>query len=155
MWKTTHLIKSILAYMWHSLILPGILSDHLALSLFQNHSTEAEGDVKGPVEAISSYSSVQMVLEKVLLSLTQVFFQFSKAILVFQLKKKSYKTFHDPSEQEKGTGRKEKLAVFIWLVLMWLQCSCCSGDLRSPFIMTELKGKSQALLCELTLGENI
>lgn len=29
-----------------------------------------------------------MVLEKILLSLTQVFFQFSKAILVFQLKKK-------------------------------------------------------------------
>lgn len=79
-----------------------------------NHSTEAEGDVKGPVEAVSSYSSVQMVLEKVLLSLTQIFFQFSKAILVFQLnKKKCYKTFHDPSEQEKGTGRKEKLAVLI------------------------------------------
>lgn len=33
-----------------------------------------------------------MVLEKILLSLTQVFFQFSKAILVFQFKKKKKAT---------------------------------------------------------------
>jgi len=73
--------------------------------LFQNQSTEAEGDVKGPVEAISSYSSVQMVLEKVLLSLTQVFFQFSKAILVFQLKKKKVtKPFMIHLSKKRGQG---------------------------------------------------
>lgn len=113
--------------MWHSLILPGILSDHLALSLFQNHSTEAEGDVKGPVEAISSYSSVQMVLEKVLLSLTQVFFQFSKAILVFQLKKKKLQNLSwsiwarkgDREEGKAGSVHMTSVNVTAVLMLLW------------------------------------